>query len=120
MRHNIEFPNSTSYFIAYNSLTDTVWGSCQPDQVMKTPYLNVWQTSNRAEWITELEKYSVIEGYQFDNLEEAQILKEIIEDQTGTNIEVKIANLNQPSFSYIKGNFNLIEKDSKLFQVMGG
>jgi len=117
MHHNIEFPNSTSYFIAWNSPTDVVWGICQPDQVMTTAFPNVWQTSNRAEWITELEKYSVIEGYRFDNPNDAQFLKEIIEDQVGNSVEVKIGSLNQSVFLYIEGNFNLIEKDSELFQV---
>jgi len=113
MRHNIEFPNSTSYFIAWNSPTDVVWGSCQPDQVMTTAFPNVWQTSNRAEWITELEKYSVIEGYRFDNLEEAEAAREWILQEHGVTLSIA----GTLPLLWIKGDWNLPDEAPQLFKA---
>lgn len=111
MYYNIEFPTNTSYFIAWNSPTDVVWGSCQPDQVMTTPYSNIWQTSNREEWILELEKYSVIEGYRFDNLEEAEAAKEWILQEHGVTIPID----GTPPLLWIKGDWNLPDGTPQLF-----
>jgi hypothetical protein len=80
---------------------------------MTTSYSNIWQTTNRAEWILELETFSVIEGYPFDNLEEAEAARRWIlqEHEVTVPISGTLPNL------WIKGDWNLPDEPPQLFPI---
>ena len=55
MRHEINYPTETTYFIAYTDTTTGVgYGIVHPDQCMETGQPNLWTSLSEAEWLKEL------------------------------------------------------------------
>lgn len=115
----INYPNQTTYFIAYLDQKNCSWGKVNPDECMAAPHPNLFQTTDENEWLTELENYYVVWGYEFTDIQMATFFKKVIEDIYGVDtVEINIAEYNNPVFWYILGYFPLVFGEIKQsFQV---
>ena len=55
MRHEINYPTETTYFIAYTDINPNAnYGIVHPDQCLVTGQPNLWTSLSEAEWLKEL------------------------------------------------------------------
>jgi hypothetical protein len=115
----IEYPQQTTYFIAYINQRLAAWGVINPNEVMSSGMEYLYQTTDINQWNEELKNYYVVWGYQFPDLFMAEFFKRQIEEQyPNQTIQIEFAQYNQPQFWYIVGYFPLIFGEEKQsFQV---
>lgn len=114
----IKYPSQTTYFIAYTNDRVCAWGVVEPDQEMVTGQPNLYQTTDRAEWLAELQNYHVVLGYQYFDELSAIESKVLVDDYYGGGTAtVNYAEYNSPPFWYILGDFPAVLGDPELFQV---
>jgi hypothetical protein len=114
----INYPSELTYFIAYVDENIFCYGIVEPQQCMATGEPNLYQTTNYYDWIEELKKFHVFQGYYFNNIEEAQNAKNSIEEFYGTNIRTLGDSINNGNvFYYILGNYVDILGESTLLKI---
>lgn len=114
----IHFPEKTTYFICYGDDKKASWGKVEPEQTMSGGCGNLYQTTIQEDWLQELKKYYVVEGYKFMTEERALGFKKQIEAKyKNTTVEILKASNQKPEFWYILGNFSNTPIKPQKFQV---
>lgn len=114
----IKYPNETTYYISYTNSRVCSWGVVMTTQQMSSGQPNLYQTTNKTEWLAELQNYFVFWGYQFYDEDSANFAKNNIDLKYGNNSAIiNFAQYNNPQFWYILGDFPEVMGDAESFQV---
>lgn len=109
--HKISKPAQKTFFITYTDQNIFAYGVIGTEEEMVSGQPYIYTTTSRKEWITELKKYSMVEGYKFDDdsSETRKTMSEIIrfivsklEKPITEKIDVKLET---------NGNFYWVEGD---------
>ena len=115
----IKYPTQRTYFIAYTNDRVCAWGTVDPDQEMSSGQPNLYQTTDEAQWLAELQNYHVVWGYVYYNINSADTDKYRIDSVYGEGAAVvSFAEHNDPQFWYIAGDFPETNGEPESFQVL--
>ena len=114
----IKYPTETTYFIAYTNNRVCALGSVEPNQEMSSGQPNLYQTTNKSQWLAELQNYYVVWGYVLYSEEIAQTSKTVIDSIYGEGSAiVNVTQYNNLQFWYILGDFPDALDEPESFQV---
>lgn len=116
--NEIKFPNQTTYFICYENNKVFSVGTVLPTQEMTSGLPNLYKTTIKEDWLTELIKYDTYLGYRFVMEDDALDAQDDVNTYYGPDTCVyKYTINNDPNFWYIIGDYSPILGEPMMFEI---